>query len=165
MLCTLSVKKIDFSAYLFQSLLLYFIEKSKVNKLVENETAAVMKDRRLTRTPSSGSDHSSGTARSTNLALTRPPGSVPKNSRPVSARNLSATLKKDTAIKLSSASSSSSDSIEDNDMVLQNVKFKTETLNKMQAKKQELTETPSKINFNDVRRNSASQPTGLTHLV
>ena len=143
----------------------FFIEKSKVNKLVENETAAVMKDRRLTRTPSSGSDHSSGTARSTNLALTRPPGSVPKNSRPVSARNLSATLKKDTAIKLSSASSSSSDSIEDNDMVLQNVKFKTETLNKMQAKKQELTETPSKINFNDVRRNSASQPTGLTHLV
>ena len=165
MLCTLIVKKIDFSAYLFQSLLLYFIEKSKVNKLVENETAAVMKDRRLARTPSSGSDHSSGTARSTNLALTRPPGSVPKNSRPVSARNLSATLKKDTAIKLSSASSSSSDSIEDNDMVLQNVKFKTETLNKMQAKKQELTETPSKINFNDVRRNSASQPTGLTHLV
>ena len=151
MLCTLS-----------QSLLLYFIEKSKVNKLVENETA-IMKDRRLSRTPSSGSDQSS--ARSTNLALTRPPGSVPKNSRPVSARNLSATLKKDTAIKLSSASSSSSDSIEDNDMVLQNVKFKTETLNKMQAKKQELTETPSKINFNDVRRNSASQPTGLTHLV
>ena len=152
----------DFPTIYF-NIYFFFIEKSKVNKLVENET--VMKDRRLTRTPSSGSDHSSGTARSTNLALTRPPGSVPKNSRPVSARNLSATLKKDTAIKLSSASSSSSDSIEDNDMVLQNVKFKTETLNKMQAKKQELTETPSKINFNDVRRNSASQPTGLTHLV
>ena len=141
----------------------FFIEKPKVNKLVENETA-IMKDRRLSRTPSSGSDQSSA-ARSTNLALTRPPGSVPQKSRPVSARNLSATLKKDTTIKESSASSSSSDSIEDNDMVLQNVKFKTETLNKMQAKKQELTETPSKINFNDVRRNSASQPTGLTHLV
>ena len=142
----------------------FFIEKPKVNKLVENETA-IMKDRRLSRTPSSGSDQSSA-ARSTNLALTRPPGSVPQKSRPVSARNLSATLKKDTTIKESSASSSSSDSIEDNDMVLQNVKFKTETLNKMQAKKQELTEmTPSKINSNEVRRNSASQPTGLTHLV
>ena len=163
MLCTLIVKFFLIFPLFISIFTFFFIEKSKVNKLVENET--VMKDRRLTRTPSSGSDHSSGTARSTNLALTRPPGSVPKNSRPVSARNLSATLKKDTAIKLSSASSSSSDSIEDNDMVLQNVKFKTETLNKMQAKKQELTETPSKINFNDVRRNSASQPTGLTHLV
>ena len=163
MLCTLIVKIFLIYRLFISIFTFFFIEKSKVNKLVENET--VMKDRRLTRTPSSGSDHSSGTARSTNLALTRPPGSVPKNSRPVSARNLSATLKKDTAIKLSSASSSSSDSIEDNDMVLQNVKFKTETLNKMQAKKQELTETPSKINFNDVRRNSASQPTGLTHLV
>ena len=163
MLCTLIVKIFLIFPLFISIFTFFFIEKSKVNKLVENET--VMKDRRLTRTPSSGSDHSSGTARSTNLALTRPPGSVPKNSRPVSARNLSATLKKDTAIKLSSASSSSSDSIEDNDMVLQNVKFKTETLNKMQAKKQELTETPSKINFNDVRRNSASQPTGLTHLV
>ena len=50
-------------------------------------------------------------------------------------------------------------------MVLQNVKFKTETLNKMQAKKQELTEESSKINFNVARRNSESQPTGLAHLV
>ena len=78
------------------------------------------------------------------------------------SRTLNATLKKEPSIKASSTSSSTS-SIEDD--VLQNVKFKTETLNKMQAKKQELTETPSKINFNDVRRNSASQPTGLTHLV
>ena len=107
MLCILKVKSTIFFTLNF---LLFFIEKPKVNKLVENETTALMKDRRLTRTPSSGSDQSSS-ARSTNLALTRPPGSVPQKSRPVSARNLSATLKKDTAIKVSSASSSSSDSI------------------------------------------------------
>ena len=79
----------------------------------------------------------------------------------MNSRTLNATLKKEPSIKASSTSSSTS-SIEDD--VLQNVKFKTETLNKMQAKKQELTESPKTFS-SDVRRNSASQPAGLTHLI
>ena len=143
---------------------------------------------------STSSEQSSGSK--SNLALSRPPGSVPQSSRPMSARNLKATLKKEATVKESSASSrykqinkqitsvskwkivkkypilkfifSTASSVEDD--VLQNVKFKTETLSKMQAKKQELTEAAAANSatskpVSEVRRNSASQPAGLTAFI
>ena len=63
---------------------------------------------------------------------------------------------------------STASSIEDD--VLQNVKFKTETLSKMQAKKQELTEAAAANSaaskpVSEIRRNSASQPAGLTAFI
>ena len=68
----------------------------------------------------------------------RPPGSVPRNSRPASARNLSAVLKKEAKISLESSVSSDPASSEGKDDVLQTVKFKQETLSTMQNKKKEI---------------------------
>jgi len=76
-------------------------------------------------------------------SVQRPPGSVPRTSRPSSARNLSSTLTKEAKIFEASTTSGSSSSSDCKDDVLQNVKFKDETLTRMQDKKNQLVKRSS----------------------
>ena len=86
---------------------------------------------------STSSDISEDISRNENITR-RPPGTVPKTARPMSARNLSSVLQKEPELKKSLTLSSSSSEDEKVDEFLQNVKFKEETVSEFQTKKKEL---------------------------
>ena len=73
----------------------------------------------------------------------QPPGTVPRTSRPTSARNLSSMLGETKMSSDASNASGSSSSSDGKDDVLQNVKFKKETLSTMQNKKNQLVKRAS----------------------
>ena len=100
-------------------------------------------------TKSTSSDISEDISRNENLITRRPPGTVSKAARPMSARNLSSVLQKESAKKKSSSSSSESE--EKFDEFLQNVKFKEETVSTVQNKKKEM--EAEKFNFSKIEAN------------
>ena len=99
---------------------------------------------------STSSDISEDISRNENITR-RPPGTVPKTARPMSARNLSSVLQKEPELKKSLTLSSSSSEDEKVDEFLQNVKFKEETVSTVQNKKKEM--EAEKFNFAKIEAN------------
>ena len=100
---------------------------------------------------STSSDISEDISRNENVTR-RPPGTVPKTARPMSARNLSSVLQKEVPeLKKSLTLSSSSSEEEKIDEFLQNVKFKEETVSTVQNKKREM--EAEKFNFAKIEAN------------